>query len=138
MRWKHTHLFLSNQFDVLKNPQKMVRHTLGYLQIWLIDRKISCAGKKTHVLFKKEVGIYLKQNMSVNSNYILNSFGGKMSKSRFSGPKNVATKAQLISEWLLHVFIWTKKTNERISALAYKMGQIIKIMVHYHLSCYNI
>ena len=41
------------------------------------------------------------------------------------------TKGQLISEWLLDVFIWTKKTNENISVfLPYhsKIGQIKKRM----------
>ena len=46
----------------------------------------------------------------------------------------IQTKGQIISEWLLDVFIGTK--NERkyfcISALASKMGQIIKVMAHYH------
>ena len=45
-----------------------------------------------------------------------------------------ADESPLISEWLFDVFIWTK--NERkyfcISALASKMGQIIKITAHYH------
>ena len=47
---------------------------------------------------------------------------------------NYNTKGQLISKGLVKVFICTK--NERkylcISALASKMGQIIKIMAHYH------
>ena len=46
------------------------------------------------------------------------------------------TKGQIISEWLLDVFIWSWTKNERkyfcISTLASKMGQIIKIMAHYH------
>ena len=44
-------------------------------------------------------------------------------------------KGQIISEWLLDVFIWTKETKRKyfcISALASKMGQIRKIMAHYH------
>ena len=44
------------------------------------------------------------------------------------------TKGQLNSEWLLDIFIWTKKERKYfcIPALASKMGQIIKIIAHYH------
>ena len=43
-------------------------------------------------------------------------------------------KGQLISKANSKLFIWTKKQRKYfcISALASKMGQIIKIMAHYH------
>ena len=44
------------------------------------------------------------------------------------------SKGQLISKANFEVFIWTKKRTKYfyISALASKIGQIIKIMAHYH------
>ena len=47
------------------------------------------------------------------------------------GKKTQQAKGQLISEWLLDVFIWTKKLNKNISVfLPYlsKIGQIKKRM----------
>ena len=44
---------------------------------------------------------------------------------------NIIVKGRLISEWLLDVFIWTKKTNENISVFLpclSKIGQIKKRM----------
>ena len=48
--------------------------------------------------------------------------------------RNVHSKGQLISKANFKVFVWTKKRTIFfcISALASKMGQIIKIMAHYH------
>ena len=56
-----------------------------------------------------------------------------MTKSLVKGDNSIA-KGQLISKANFEVFIWTQKRKKKfyIFALASKMGQIIKIMAHYH------
>ena len=83
-----------------------------------------------HIRFSAQTPAF-KRNSLIE--YKLTFLFSDMSKNIFL----TVGKGQLISEWLLDVFISTKNRTKIflyfcISALASKMGQIIKIMAHYH------